>query len=180
MGTGNVGESHSIEYSTPLAIAEPLIEEFNLTRDVCASDENHKLPDYWTIEDDALKQRWEGNCWVSPPFYKDLKLWPLKAHHETYGRGEVDGTKVCLLPVRSNTNWWKKVIVDAEIRFINGEVNFNDEERGLWLPICIVIFGLQAKVGTFSVIDYRELRRTYIPKEETNRINSVRNSIFGV
>ena len=43
----------------------------------------------------------------------------------------------------------------SEKRFINGEVNFNDEERGLWLPMCIVIFGEQAKVGTFSVLNYR-------------------------
>ena len=40
------------------------------------------------------------------------------------------GTKVCLIPVRSNTKWWAEVCVKAEIRFINGEVNFNDEERG--------------------------------------------------
>ena len=40
----------------------------------------------------------------------------------------------------------------------NGEysiVNFNDEERGLWLPMCIIIFGEKAKVGTFSVLNYR-------------------------
>ena len=37
----------------------------------------------------------------------------------------------------------------------DGEVNFNDEERGLWLPMCIIIFGENAKVGTFSVLNYR-------------------------
>ena len=36
-----------------------LIEEFSLTRDVCASKENHKLFDYWTIEDDALTKKEE-------------------------------------------------------------------------------------------------------------------------
>mgnify|MGYP003659641828 CR=1 FL=1 len=54
IGRGVVGVSKSIEYSTPLSIVNPLIEEFSLTRDVCASKENHKLFDYWTIEDDAL------------------------------------------------------------------------------------------------------------------------------
>ena len=48
MGTEVVGESKSIEYSTPLALVNPLIEEFGLTRDVCASKLNHKLPEYWT------------------------------------------------------------------------------------------------------------------------------------
>ena len=54
MGTEVVGESKSIEYSTPLALVNPLIEEFGLTRDVCASKLNHKLPEYWTKKDNAL------------------------------------------------------------------------------------------------------------------------------
>ena len=66
-----------------------------------------------------------------------------------------NGTKVCLIPVRSNTKWWAEVSPKSEIRFINGEVNFNNEKRGLWLPMCIIIFGEQAKIGTFSIIDYR-------------------------
>jgi len=50
MGTQVVGESNSVEYSTPLKIVKPLINEFGLTKDVCASSLNHKLPNYWTIE----------------------------------------------------------------------------------------------------------------------------------
>jgi hypothetical protein len=57
-----------VEYSTPLKIVEPLIKEFSLTRDVCASALNHKLPIYWTKEDNSLAMNWEGNCWMNPPF----------------------------------------------------------------------------------------------------------------
>ena len=150
MGTEVIGESKSIEYSTPLKIVEPLIKEFNITRDVCASFENHKLPDYWTKEDDALAKNWEGNCWMNPPFGRHIGKWVRKAYSEAS-----NGTKVCLIPVRSNTKWWAEVSPSSEIRFINGEVNFNNEPRGLWLPMCIIIFGEQAKIGTFSIIDYR-------------------------
>jgi phage N-6-adenine-methyltransferase len=152
MGTKIVGESNSVEYSTPLEIVEPLINEFSITKDVCASQNNHKLPDYWTKEDNALNKDWHGNCWMNPPFSRDLSKWVRKAYAEAKVNG---GTKVCLIPVRSNTKWWAEVCMDAEIRFINGEVNFNNEERGLWLPMCIVIFGEQAKAGKFSVINYR-------------------------
>ena len=85
MGTEIIGESKSIEYSTPLKIVEPLIKEFNITRDVCASFENHKLPDYWTKEDNALIKTWKGNCWMNPPFSRDLNKWVRKAYAETYG-----------------------------------------------------------------------------------------------
>ena len=152
MGTKIVGESNSVEYSTPLKIVEPLINEFDITTDVCASELNHKLPKYWNKQDNALIKDWIGNCWMNPPFSRDLRHWVKKAHNEAIING---GTKVCLIPVRSNTKWWADIINDAEIRFINGEVNFNDEPRGLWLPMCIVIFGEKAKVGTFSVLNYR-------------------------
>lgn len=152
MGIGQIGTSKSIEYSTPNAIIEPLIKEFSIERDVCASITNHKLPLYWTKDDDALIQEWKGNCWMNPPFDRNLSKWVRKAHSEAKKHG---GNKVCLIPVRSNTKWWAEVSPDAEIRFINGEVNFNDEPRGLWMPMCIIIFGDDAKKGTFSIIDYR-------------------------
>jgi len=152
IGAQNEFKSNSIEYSTPLVLVRPLIQEFDLIWDVCASKLNHKCPKYWTKHDDALPRYWFGNCWMNPPFCSDIGKWVLKAHKESKLRG---GTKVCLIPVRSNTKWWAEVCVDAEIRFINGEVNFNEALRGVWLPICILIFGEQAKVGTFSVINYR-------------------------
>jgi phage N-6-adenine-methyltransferase len=153
MGQGIIGQSKSIEYSTPLEIVEPLIKEYNLTKDVCASSLNCKLPDYWTKNDNALLKQWTGNCWLNPPFNRELGKWVKKAHSETIKNG---GTKVCLIPVRSNTKWWAEVSKDAEIRFINGEVNFNNQVRGLWLPLCILIFGELANVGKFSIINYRK------------------------
>jgi phage N-6-adenine-methyltransferase len=152
MGTQIIGESINVEYSTPLEIVNPLIEEFSLTIDVCASSENNKLPTYWTKEEDALSKEWIGNCWMNPPFSRNLGKWVKKAHNESKING---GTKVCLIPVRSNTKWWADICMDAEIRFINGEVKFNNEQRGLWLPMCILIFGEKAKIGNFSIINYR-------------------------
>lgn len=159
MGIGSIGNktnnftSNSIEYSTPLQIVNPLIEEFNITFDVCASELNHKCENYWTKEDNAITKDWIGNTWMNPPFDRNLGKWALKAHDEAIKHG---GNKVCLIPVRSNTAWWAKITPNAEIRFINGEVNFNDEPRWLWMPMCIIIFGDNANKGTFSIIDYRK------------------------
>lgn len=156
IGKNNNFNSDKVEYSTPISLFNLLAQEFDFEIDVCASKENAKVNTYWTIEDDALKQDWIGNCWMNPPFSKQLNKWVKKAWQDSK---KFNGTKVCLIPVRSNTKWWEEVIKDAEVRFIIGEVNFNDEERGLWLPMCILIFGDKAKVGTFSTIDYKELRK---------------------
>lgn len=152
IGRGNNFRSETVEYSTPLALFEPLAREFHLRQDVCASPTNAKLPAYWTKDDDALSKAWMDDCWMNPPFNRQLSKWVKKAHDESKKHGT---TVVCLIPVRSNTKWWREVAVDAEIRFINGEVNFNDLDRGLWLPMCVLIFGSKAKVGRFGFIDYR-------------------------
>lgn len=156
VGKGNEFNSNKVEYSTPLSLFNPLKEEFDLQIDVCADKENYKLDTYFNEEQDGLKQDWIGNCWMNPPFSKDLNKWVKKAHQDSK---KFNGTKVCLVPVRANTKWWEEVIKDAEIRFIIGEVNFNDEPRGLWLPMCILIFGDKAKVGTFSTIKYINERK---------------------
>jgi phage N-6-adenine-methyltransferase len=154
MGIGRVNnfKSETVEYSTPVALFAPLAAEFSLQRDVCASQANAKLRIFWTKDDDALSKEWTDNCWMNPPFNRELSKWVRKAHAEAKKH---DNTIVCLIPVRSNTKWWRETIVDAEVRFINGEVNFNDLARGLWLPMCVVIFGRAAKVGRFAFIDYR-------------------------
>ena len=90
---------------------------------------------------------------MNPPFDRNIGKWAIKAWNETKIHG---GYKVCLLPIRSNTVWWNKICMDSEIRFINGEVNFNDEKRGLWLPMCIMIFG--GKKGIFNTFNYRKLK----------------------
>ena len=129
--------ANSIEYETPDNIFEPLALEFTPTLDVAATSKNAKCEKYFTIEDDGLQQTWTGVCWMNPPFGKVMKKWVEKAYKESL-KGV---TVISLLPARTNTNWWHDyVIPNAEIRFIRGEVKFKGFERGLWMPMAIVIF----------------------------------------
>ena len=140
MGIGNNEfKSKSEEYATPLDIVNPLIKEFDLQLDVCATKENAKCGSFFTKEDDALKQDWLFNFWMNPPFGRNLGKWVEKAYTESK-KHEVIG--VLILPVRSNTNWWHKYIIDtkAEVRFLRGEIKFGDCKRGLWNPFAIIIF----------------------------------------
>lgn len=159
LGKQNSFSSDKVEYETPLSLFEPLQNEFNLSVDVCASHLNHKCDTYYTLEDDALTKDWLGNCWMNPPFSRNLGKWVKKLHSDALKFG---GTKVALIPVRSNTKWWNEVIKDAEVRFIIGEVNFNNEPRGLWLPMCVLVFGDKAKVGTFTTIIYENKKHKEI------------------
>lgn len=155
-------KSNSIIYSTPQSLFNHLNNEFHFTLDVCANSDNAKCEKYFTEEIDGLKQNWIGNCWMNPPYNRNLKIWMNKAQEESQKHGSLI---CCLIPVRSNTLWWKKVCFNSEIRFIIGEVNFNELKRGLWLPLCCIIFGT-SKPNTFSYIDYKEIR-----KKESGCIN---------
>ncbi len=141
MGIGeNSFKSKSEEYETPKEIFESLQREFNLQLDVCATRENTKCKKFYDKEDNALIQDWWrfGNFWMNPPFGRQLKKWVQKAYEES----QKGVTGVCILPVRSNTLWWHKYIIDTkvEVRFLKGEIKFSNHKRGLWLPFAIVIF----------------------------------------
>lgn len=131
-------KAQSQEYETPDYIFEPLDQEFHFTLDVAASIINAKCRLYFNEKEDGLSQDWGKNiCWMNPPFGRKMKKWVKKAYESSFE----GATVVCLLPVRSNTIWWHIYCMRAtEIRFIKGEVKFKGQERGLWLPLCIVIF----------------------------------------
>lgn len=135
----NAFKSKSMEYETPNEIFEPLRDEFDLQLDVCSSELNYKLDNHYTKEDDSMTKNWDVNFWMNPPFGRAIKKWVIKAHDESLKHNV---TGVLILPVRSNTQWWHKYIIDrgAEVRFIKGEVKFVGHERGLWLPFAIIIF----------------------------------------
>lgn len=131
-------ESNTVEWETPDSIFKPLDDEFHFTLDVCATEENAKCKQYFSKEQDAFKQEWKGTCWMNPPYGNELKKWVRKA----YDSFANDATVVCLLPVRTNTNYWHDYVFPyAEIRYIRGYPKFGNAKQGLKVPLAIVIYG---------------------------------------
>jgi phage N-6-adenine-methyltransferase len=121
---------------TPLELFNKINNEFHFTLDVCADDANHKVDKYFTEKENALIQDWGNNvCWMNPP-YKNMKQWIVKAYQESL-KG---ATVVCLVPSRTNTNWWHEYCMKGEIRFIKGRPKFKGYKHGLPQPLSIVIF----------------------------------------
>ncbi len=125
------------DYATPWDLFNVLNEEFHFTLDVCADEQNRKVDKYFSIKDDGLSQYWKGVCWMNPP-YKDMKKWIIKAYEESIKH---DSIVVCLIPARTNTNWWHDYCMKGEIRFIRGRPKFEGCKHGLPQPLAVVIFG---------------------------------------
>ena len=136
----------SFEWSTPPDFFAKLDSEFHFTVDVAATSENAKCVNYFTREQDGLKQEWTGIVWCNPP-YDDIGKWLEKAHASAK-----DGvTVVCLIPARTCTNWWHNFIEPyAEVRFIRGRLKFGGMKTSAPFPSVIAIFRASKPVGARS------------------------------
>ena len=134
--------SKSDEWETPEATFRKLDQEFGFDLDPCASDNNHKCEEYYTKEQDGLKQSWEGRrVWCNPPYGRQIAKWVEKAHQESQ-RGAL---VVMLIPARTDTKWFHEWIYGkAEIRFIRGRIKFGGQKNNAPFPSMVVIFGKRA------------------------------------
>lgn len=138
----NDGRWHSrgSDWATPHELYADLDSEFHFTLDACASDWNAKHKNYFTEEQDGLKQDWGKNIvFMNPPYGKVLNDWMKKAY-ESYQNG---ATVVCLVPAATDTAWWHSYAMKGEIRFLRGRPRFLTKE-GSWQqtfsPSVVVVF----------------------------------------
>lgn len=122
-------------HSTPQDFFEKLNEEFCFTLDVCATHENAKCRKYYTKEVDGLKQEWHGVVWMNPPYGREIKRWMEKANKSS----ELGATVVCLVPARTDTNWWHEFAIHHEIRFIRGRLKFGKAKNSAPFPSAVIV-----------------------------------------
>lgn len=128
----------SDEWSTPPDFFNCINQEFRFNLDPCSTSENHKCEEYYTAEDDGLKQDWSGKTvFVNPPYSK-IGEWVKKAFYE----GQKDNTVVVLLiPARTDTRYFHNYIYNrSEIRFIQGRLKFGNSKNGAPFPSMLVIY----------------------------------------
>jgi len=92
--------------------------------DVCASAPN-VCANYYNEQTDAFTQPWRGLCWMNPPYGRQIGKWITKA-----SKVPADGgTIVCLLPARTDTQWWQPIIPKkaSYVVFIKGRLKFGSE-----------------------------------------------------
>lgn len=131
--------SETNEWSTPQDFYNELNNEFSFTLDPCATKENAKCEKYFTIEQDGLKQDWEGHtAFVNPPYGRAIKDWVKKCYEESLKQ---DTKVVMLIPARTDTKYFHEYIYNkAEIRFIKGRLKFGESKNSAPFPSMVVIF----------------------------------------
>ena len=100
---------------TPTYIWEELNNEFKFTCDMCASDENHLVDKYYTIDNSALDKDWNGEIgYVHPLFDSKIGKFVEKA-------SKSKGIFVFLLPASTHTKYFHDYFYkrdNVDIRFL--------------------------------------------------------------
>lgn len=137
MNTALMFASETDLWATPREFYEKLHRVFRFDLDVCALPENAKATNYYTPEQDGLKQAWQGNCWMNPPYGREIGRWVEKAYESAKQNG---ATVVCLLPARTDTRWWHDFCLKGEIHFIKGRLKFGNSQNAAPFPSAVVVF----------------------------------------
>ena len=117
--------SKNHEWETPryiVSAAEKLIRK-KFTLDACAANQKMaKAPKFFTPEDDALVRNWTGNVWMNPPYGRKIHIWIDKALEEV--RNNHARVVCCLLPARTDTQYFHKLCTKGDIYLIEGRITF--------------------------------------------------------
>ena len=130
--------SQKHDWETPQDFFDRLDAEFRFTLDPCCTPETAKCPTYFTPVEDGLSQDWAGHTvYMNPPYGREIVKWMKKAYESCVVGG---ATVVCLVPARTDTNWWHTYAVNGEIRFIRGRLKFGGCKNSAPFPSAVVVF----------------------------------------
>lgn len=127
-------------WATPQDFFDELNKEFNFTLDPCATSDNAKCSKYFTINEDGLKQDWQGHTvFCNPPYGRAIKDWVRKCYEESL---KPNTTVVMLIPARTDTSYFHDYIYQKakEIRFVRGRLKFGDAKNSAPFPSMVVVF----------------------------------------
>jgi phage N-6-adenine-methyltransferase len=127
------------KWATPQPLFNFIARVFPFDLDVCALPENTKCKHYFSPKENGLNQQWKGVCWLNPPYGKTIGQWIIKAYQESLN----GNTVVCLVPARTETQWFKTcwqarylVFLHKRIKFVLGE----GKKSSPTFPSVLVVF----------------------------------------
>jgi hypothetical protein len=78
-----------------------------------------------------------GAVWLNPPYGRAIKEFVAKADAES----KKGITVVCLVPARTDTNWWWDSCIHHEVRFIKGRLKFGGQKNSAPFPSAVIVMG---------------------------------------
>ena len=145
--TSGMRTSLNPTWTTPRDFFDKLNQEFHFGLDAAALASSTLVPDNWygpdhpqLIRRDAFRRMWTIDCsdkpiWLNPPYGRTIGDWMKKANQEAKHGAVI----VCLVPVRTDTNWWHDYCIQHEVRFIRGRLKFGNQKNSAPFPSAVVV-----------------------------------------
>ena len=130
------GKTQTDVWATPQWLFDALDKEFGFTLDPCCDATNSKCPMFFTEDDNGLLKEWGTESVFMNPPYSECEAWMLKG----YKAAQNGATVVCLVPVRTDTNWWHRYAMKGEIRFLRGRLKFGEATGQAPFPSAVIVF----------------------------------------
>lgn len=139
--------SNNTEYWTPSSIIEAARDTMGVIDLDPASSElaNERVlaHQYFTKEDDGLKQKWFGNVWMNHPFGRvENPLWIEKLEYE-FGLGAVQEA-CCLTYACTSEAWFRPLLLRPQV-YLQPRTNFilpdGNTKRGVTKGSVVTYYG---------------------------------------
>lgn len=118
--SARTGEKEQDTWETPSWLFNALNNKFNFSLDATASVDNHLCDEFFTAEDDAIRQSWKGLSTYCNPPYSQLKAFAKKAYEEASEGALV----VMLIPARTDTVAFHEYLSKGHVYFLKGRLKF--------------------------------------------------------
>lgn len=129
--------SKSNEWATPQYFFDEVNAKYHFTLDTCATSENAKCVNYFTPEQDGLKQDWGNNIvWCNPPYGREIGKWVKKSYDAAMNGALV----VMLIPARTDTKYFHEYVIKGSVKFIKGRLKFGNSKYPAPFPSLLVEF----------------------------------------
>lgn len=142
------------EWGTPQSFFDRLDKIFGFTLDPCANASNAKCSNFFTMEENGLKQDWSGHVvFCNPPYGRSLKHWVRKCYEEGC---KSDTTVVMLVPSRTDTRYYHDYIMKArKVYFVKGRIKFENPDKtknSAPFPSLVAVFDGPDQVPVFEAM----------------------------
>lgn len=130
------GKTDSDVWNTPDWLFRSLDKEFGFTLDPCSDGKNAKCAKFYTTVENGLLRDWGREAVFMNPPYSECEEWMRKA----YGAAIEGATVVCLVPARTDTEWWHRYAMKGEVRLLRGRLTFGQASTPAPFPSAVIVF----------------------------------------
>lgn len=151
------------EWYTPdeyIELAWDVLGEIDLDPASCEfANRTIQAKQYFTVEQDGLRQEWHGRVWMNPPYSAELVQQFSAKFSDEYEKGNIE-EGIVLVNNATETNWFIGLVKNAKaVCFPKGRIRYTSQSRESMAPLqgqAFLYFGDNAGkfIDTFKAVGW--------------------------